>query len=98
MRDPKFSADKGYSRKDDRELLELFIPSVVIPKRGRLNKEEQARERQKPFRALRHQPAIESDINCLECHGLNRCPDLRALCRPWHFGLQPAQNRKSVTG
>ena len=70
------SADKGYSRKDDRELLELFIPSVVIPKRGRLNKEEQARERQKPFRALRHQhSAIESDINCLECHGLNRCPD-----------------------
>ena len=33
-------------------------------------------ESQKSFRALRHQhAAIESDINCLEHHGLNRCLD-----------------------
>ncbi len=70
------SADKGYSRKEDRELLELFIPNVVIPKRGRLNQEEREREGHKTFRTLRHKhSAIESAINCLEHHGLNRCPD-----------------------
>jgi len=70
------SADKGYSRKEDRELLELLIPNVVIPKRGRLNQKDKEREGQKTFRALRYQhSAIESDINCLEHHGLNRCPD-----------------------
>ena len=70
------SFDKGFTRKDDRELLELYIPQVIMPKRGKLNESDQERESQKTFRALRHQhQAIESEINCLEHHGLNRCLD-----------------------
>jgi len=47
-----------------------------MPKKGKLNKLEQQREQDKTFRALRHQHAtVESAINCLEHHGLNRCPD-----------------------
>src|SRR6266852_412469 len=70
------SFDKGFTRKEDRELLELYIPQVIMPKRGKRNRSEEEREGQKTFRALRHQhQAIESDINCLEHHGLNRCLD-----------------------
>ena len=70
------SFDKGFTRKEDRELLELYIPQVIMPKRGKLNRSEQERESQKTFRVLRHQhQAIESEINCLEHHGLNRCLD-----------------------
>ena len=47
-----------------------------MSKRGRLNKAEHERENQKRFIELRNKHnAIESDINCLEHHGLNRCPD-----------------------
>jgi len=46
------------------------------PKRGRRNQVEQEREHQRRFRSLRHRHhAVESDINSLEHHGLNRCPD-----------------------
>jgi transposase, IS5 family len=70
------SFDKGFSRQEDRELLELYIPQVIMPKRGKRNRGEEQRESQKSFRALRNQhQAIESDINCLEHHGLNRCLD-----------------------
>jgi hypothetical protein len=70
------SFDKGFSRQEDRELLELYIPQVIMPKRGKRNRLEEQRENQKSFRALRNQhQAIESDINCLEHHGLNRCLD-----------------------
>jgi len=70
------SFDKGFSREEDRQLLELYIPQVVMPKRGKRNLAEREREGQRSFRALRHRHhAVESDINCLEHHGLDRCPD-----------------------
>ncbi|MEI7539094.1 MAG: ISNCY family transposase, partial [Comamonadaceae bacterium] len=70
------SSDKGFSRTGDRQLLELYIPEVIMPKRGKRNSQEQVREHQPRFVALRRKhSAIESDINCLEHHGLNRCPD-----------------------
>lgn len=70
------SFDKGFSREEDRQLLELYIPEVIMPKRGKRNQREEERESGRTFRALRHQHhAIESDINCLEHHGLDRCPD-----------------------
>ncbi len=70
------SFDKGFSREEDRQLLELYIPEVIMPKRGKRNQREAEREASRSFRALRRQHhAIESAINCLEHHGLDRCPD-----------------------
>ena len=70
------SFDKGFTRAADRELLSLYVPEGVMPKRGKKNAVETARENQKPFIALRHQhSAVESEINSLEHHGLNRCLD-----------------------
>jgi len=71
-----WSVDKGFSAEPDRQLLELFIPEVIMPKKGRRSQADQARETQPTFRRLRRQhSAIESNINALEHHGLNRCPD-----------------------
>ena len=84
------SFDKGFSRAQDRQLLELYIPEVIMPKRGKRNSQEQEREQQRSFAALRRKHnAIESDINALEHHGLDRCPDkgLRGFKRYVGFGV-----------
>ncbi len=47
-----------------------------MPKKGRLNKEEKQRESAGEFKQLRYRhSAVESNINMLEHHGLNRCAD-----------------------
>ena len=71
------SFDKGFTRAQDRELLSLYVPEVVMPKRGKKNAAETQRESEKKFVALRRQhSAVESEINSLEHHGLNRCLDV----------------------
>jgi hypothetical protein len=71
------SFDKGFTRAEDRELLSLYVPTVVMPKRGKKNAAETERESGRKFVALRRQhSAVESDINSLEHHGLNRCLDV----------------------
>ncbi len=71
------SFDKGFTREADRQLLGLYIPEVIMPKRGKKNAAETQRESGKRFMALRRQhSAVESEINSLEQHGLNRCLDV----------------------
>lgn len=71
------SFDKGFTRAEDRALLSLYIPQVIMPKRDRKTAQEAARESEKKFVALRRaHSAVESDINALEHHGLDRCLDL----------------------
>jgi len=70
------SFDKGFTRAEDRGLVELYIPEVIMPKCGKRNAAEEARESGRSFQRLRRKHhAIESDINALEHHGLDRCPD-----------------------
>jgi IS5 family transposase len=74
------SFDKGFTRTQDRELLSLYVPTVVMPKRGKKNTAELEHESGKQFVALRRQhSAVESEINSLEHHGLNRCLDVGLL-------------------
>src|ERR1022692_3723149 len=71
------SFDKGFTRAQDRELLSLYVSTVVIPKPGKKNAAGTQRESDKRFVALRQQhSAVESEINSLEHHGLNRCLDV----------------------
>ena len=70
------SFDKGFWSQPNFKELKAQIETVVLPKKGRLTIEESEREHQASFLALRKKhSAVESDINCLEHHGLNRCPD-----------------------
>ena len=71
------SFDKGFTRAEDRELLRLYVPTVVMPRRGRKTASDTEREGEKQFVARRRQhSAVESDSNALEHHGLNRCLDV----------------------
>jgi len=70
------SYDKGFWSGQNYTELSSKIEELIMPKKGRLNKEEYTREHKNQFIALRkNHSAVESDINSLEHHGLNRCPD-----------------------
>jgi hypothetical protein len=71
------SFDKGFYSKDNFTALQQSgIQEVIMPKKGKLNKEEKQRESAKQFKRLRYaHSAVESNINMLEHHGLNRCAD-----------------------
>jgi hypothetical protein len=84
------SFDKGFTRAQDRDLLSLYVPQVVMPKRGKKTAAETQRQSEKKFVALRRaHSAVESDINSLEHHGLNRCLDvgLAAYLRYVGYGV-----------
>ena len=71
------SFDKGFWSKDNHSTLKAAaIEEVILPKRGRHNKEDKEREDGSTFRKLRNaHSAVESNINMLEHHGLNKCMD-----------------------
>ena len=91
------SFDKGFYKRENKELLKLYIPEVIMPKKGKKNQAEQEEESSKMFRKLRHRhSAVESDINRLEHHGLDRCLDkgLKAFKRYCALGVVAANLHK----
>ncbi len=84
------SFDKGFTRAADREELEQNVPLVVMPKKGKLSLKDKERESTRQFVQFKNRhSAIESDINSLEHHGLNRCRDkgLNGFKRSVGFGI-----------
>jgi hypothetical protein len=71
------SFDKGfYSKSNYKALVKAGTENSILPKKGKPNKKEKAREGTKTFKALRNaHSAVESNINMLNHHGLNRCVD-----------------------
>ncbi len=70
------SFDKGHWNAENRALLELEIPRVILPKLGKCNIQEKEIENSKSFKHLKNKhSAVESNINELEHRGLDRCPD-----------------------
>ncbi|MBI5677871.1 MAG: ISNCY family transposase [Planctomycetes bacterium] len=91
------SFDKGFYKRENKELLNLYIFEVIMPKKGRKNQAEEAEESSKTFKKLRHKhSAVESDINRLEHHGLDRCLDkgLKAFKRYCALGVVAANLHK----
>jgi hypothetical protein len=70
------SMDKGFHSKDNQGKLKEIVNVVVIPRKGRLNAVDRARESEAEYVRLRQRhSAVESAINALEQHGLDVCPD-----------------------
>ena len=70
------SLDKGFHSPENQTELKKHLDKVILPKKGRLNQTEKKRETDPEFILLRHQhSAVESAINALEVHGLDKCPD-----------------------
>jgi len=70
------SFDKGFHSGENQEGLTQLLDNCVLPRKGRLSAESQKIEDSEEFkRARRKHSAVESSINALENHGLDRCPD-----------------------
>jgi hypothetical protein len=70
------SFDKGFHSPGNQVELAKRLDRVVLPKKGRCTKTEQERQNSEAFKNSRRQhSAVESGINALEVHGLDRCPD-----------------------
>jgi len=70
------SFDKGFYSPVNRNDLAGHLDQVVLPKKGRLSSKDQQIEYSDDFIASRKKhAAVESAINALENHGLDRCPD-----------------------
>lgn len=70
------SYDKGFHSPENQIELAKKLDHLVLPKKGRCNKAEKERENSEAFRTgKRKHSAVESGINALEVHGLDKCPD-----------------------
>ena len=70
------SFDKGFHSPENQTALKAQLALVVLPRKGTLSAPARAIEQSKEFVAARRaHSAVESAINGLEVHGLDRCPD-----------------------
>jgi IS5 family transposase len=70
------SVDKGFHSPENQKQLAQALERCTMPKKGKLNKAENEREYSAEFKHYkRKHSAVESAINALELHGLDRCPD-----------------------
>src|SRR5690606_33918247 len=70
------SFDKGFHSPKNQADLKQRLESVILPKKGRLSAADKAHESTPEFVHLRRQhSAVESAINALGVHGLDKCPD-----------------------
>jgi hypothetical protein len=70
------SFDKGFYSPENRKQLSDILDFVVMPKKGRLSAQDKEIEQSAAFiESRRKHSAVESCINALENHGLDRCLD-----------------------
>jgi hypothetical protein len=70
------SFDKGFHSQDNQQRLKERLALTALPTKGKLSQSAQALEHSEAFvKARRQHSAVESAINALEVHGLDRCPD-----------------------
>lgn len=70
------SFDKGFYTPLNREELQQRLDHVILPKKGKLSLQDKDHESSEAFvQGKRKHSGVESAINALEVHGLDRCPD-----------------------
>ncbi len=86
-----WSFDKGFWHQENKALLVGDVDKVVMPKKGKCNRLEQAEEDHRSFKLLRNKHSVvESNINELECRDLDRCPDRGYIYSKRYIGLSVA--------
>ncbi len=70
------SYDKGFHSQNNQKVLSESLGLLALPRKGKLSEAAKAHEYSEAFRQARKKhSAVESAINALEVHGLDRCPD-----------------------
>jgi len=70
------SFDRGFYSPDNKSQLTNILDYIILPKKGRLSAKDKQIEHSEEFiETRRKHSAVESSINALENHGLDRCLD-----------------------
>lgn len=70
------SFDKGFHSLANQENLDQLLDTVALPRKGKLSEKAKSKQASEAFKqAHKNHSAVESAINALEVHGLDRCPD-----------------------
>jgi hypothetical protein len=70
------SFDKGFHSPQNQQELGEHLDVVALPRKGKLSEKNREKESSEEFlRVRKKHSAVESAINGLEVHGLDRCPD-----------------------
>ncbi len=70
------SFDKGFHSPENQKELKEYLDVVALRRKGKLSEASKAIESSEEFKkAQAKHSAVESGINALEVHGLDRCPD-----------------------
>ena len=70
------SFDKGFHSPENQKELSEILNKVILPRKGKLSAINKEIENSEEFKQARHKhTAVESSINALENHGLDRCRD-----------------------
>ncbi|MGK5094856.1 hypothetical protein WDW89_22955 [Deltaproteobacteria bacterium TL4] len=70
------SFDKGFHSPENQEKLRELLPHVILPKKGKLSRNDQNVQNSEVFTLGRKRHSgIESTIHAVENHGLDVCPD-----------------------
>ena len=70
------SYDRGFYSKNNRDQLGETLDSYALPKKGTLSETDKLIQSDEAFmKAKEKHSAVESAINALDVHGLDRCPD-----------------------
>lgn len=71
-----FSFDKGFYTPENKKELEELVDNAILPKKGAVSAKEKQRTSAPEYIKFRHKHSrIESAINSIENHGLDRCMD-----------------------
>ncbi len=93
------SFDQGFHSPDNQRRLAELLDEVILPKKGRRNASERAREQSERFVAARRaHSAVESAIHALENHGLDRCRDHGLLGFKRYVGLAVLARNLQIVG
>lgn len=71
-----FSFDKGFYTPENKTEIEQLVDMGILPKKGKMSSIEKEKTKTPEYIKYRHKHSrIESAINAVENHGLDRCPD-----------------------
>ena len=93
------SFDKGFYSKENKEKLSQILDLSILPKKGKLSKKDKEIEYSKEFIKYRKKhAAIESAINALEVHGLDKCLDKKIRGFKRHVSLAIVSRNIQIYG
>ncbi len=93
------SFDKGFHSPQNQKALKPLLDQVILPRKGRLSSKAKQIEHAEDFIQARHKhSAVESAINALENHGLDRCPDHGIIGFKRYVGLAVLSRNLQILG